>query len=180
MFLCVPQRLQSCDKRLERRVEPNEDVDRPGEVGVESKVLCVGCIRIVGVKFEVVLEEQLQNDVDRKDAFIEVNTVANILDFQCHYLPRCALVVRNSVPVCLFDKICPCGANVRYATVISCMVDKKTNVVVSCLIGVIVVELRFRQHLSQECLRNIESTNLIKSLDLAIEKLDYILSSPAT
>jgi hypothetical protein len=49
------------------------------------------------------------------------------------------LVISNSFAVDLLDKVGPCVANVRDVAVVSRMVNEKTDVIVTSLIGVVVV-----------------------------------------
>jgi len=70
--LCVPQGLKGGEERLKGGVEFEEYVEGPGELGVEGEGLgaVVGVSGVVCVEFEVVLQEELEDDVDREDAVV--------------------------------------------------------------------------------------------------------------
>lgn len=96
----------------------------------------------MSVELQVVLEQELQDNIDREDILVEIDAVANLLNFECNELPRGVMVVCDCVSVDLIDEVGPCRAYVRDAAVVGSVIDEQTDVVVCCLIGVVVVELR--------------------------------------
>lgn len=93
------------------------------------------------VELQIVLQDQLQDNVDREDVVVQVGAVTEILDLKRDDLPGRGLPISDSVPMGLVNEVGPRGANVRYTAVVCSMVDQETNVIVAGLIGVVVVEL---------------------------------------
>lgn len=101
-FLGVPDGLEGGDEVLERGVEADEDVDGPCEVCVGEEVSGVGG-RVVGVVFEVVLEEELEDDVDGEDDLVHVDAAADLLDLERERFPGLRGPVEERLLVHLFD-----------------------------------------------------------------------------
>jgi hypothetical protein len=51
------------------------------------------------------------------------------------------MMLANGFRVCLIDEVGPCVPDVGDVAVIGGVVDEETDIVVSCLIGIVVVEL---------------------------------------
>ena len=83
----------------------------------------------------------MQNNVDREDIFVEIGSMAEVLDLQCNNFPWCSLAIGDGVAVGLINKVGPCCADVGYAPVIGSMVYEKANIIVSCLVGIVMIEL---------------------------------------
>jgi hypothetical protein len=87
------------------------------------------------------LQQELKDDLNRKDIFIEIDPSANALDIKRDQLPRCCVTFFDGFSVRLFDEIRPCGADVGEGTVVRSVVDQQTDIVITCLVGVSMVEL---------------------------------------
>jgi hypothetical protein len=101
----------------------------------------------VEVELQIVLQQHLQQHIDRKDIFIQLHPAADIFNRISDEFPRRSsgagrdAVCCEGVLVDLVDEVGPCGADVREGTVVGGVVDEEADVVVTGLVGVLVIEL---------------------------------------
>jgi hypothetical protein len=85
------------------------------------------------------LEEELKDDLNGKDIFIQIDSSTNALDTKRDQLPRCSVMFFDGLSMYLFDKIRPCGADVRKGAIVGRVVDEQADIVIACLIGISMV-----------------------------------------
>jgi hypothetical protein len=147
VLLRIPHRLERSNKELKRRIKTDEDVNGPEEGRAEEKFAISGAEGggVGGVVVDMVLEEDLQDDVDGEDVFVEVDAAADCFDFEADDFPGGVLVLGNRFAMFLLDDVAPCVADGGEIAVVSCVVDVEADVVVASLVGVIVIELNAGQ-----------------------------------
>lgn len=121
--MCVPQGLECPYKILEGRVQADEDVDGPCEVRVKDEVPRIR-VGVMCVVLEIVLEEELEDDVDREHVLVHVDTATDLLNLERKGLPRLCCLIRKSPLVDLLDKVGPGIADVGDAAMVCRMVNE--------------------------------------------------------
>ena len=93
------------------------------------------------VVFDVILQEQLEDDVDGEDVLIKIDASTNLFRLVGDEFPRRGVVLGDSTIVSSLDLVGPRVADIGKIPEIGRMEDVKTDIVVPCLVGIVVIQL---------------------------------------